>query len=83
LAAGERKTLVKLKEMTLMDPNMQSMTKEEEQVLIDVLKEHCEEQKQNARPNNKSAPWDITSTMDCITDEVRKAARPHCYSPRS
>ena len=31
-----------------MDPNMQSMTKEEEQVLIDVLKEHCEEQKQNA-----------------------------------
>jgi len=83
LAAGEWKTLAKLNEMALTDPDMQSMTKEEEQALIDALKEHCEEKKRNARPNNKSAARDITSTMDHITDEVRKAARPCCYSLRS
>jgi hypothetical protein len=83
LAAGEWKTLAKLKKMVLTDPNMQSMVKEEEQVLIDVLKENHKDKKGNAQPNNKSAAQDVTSTMDRITDEVRRATRPCCYSLRS
>jgi hypothetical protein len=83
LAAGERKTLAELKEMALTDPDMQNMTKEDEQVLVDALKEHREEKKRNARPNNKSAARDITSTMDRIMDEVGSIARPCGYSPRS
>ena len=83
LAAGEWKTLAKLKKMVLTDPNMQRIVKEEEQVLIDVLKENHKDKKGNAQPNNKSAAQDVTSTMDRITDEVRRAARPCCYSLRS
>jgi hypothetical protein len=48
LAAGEWKTLSKLKEMALTDPDVQNMTKEDEEELIEALKEHCEAKKQNA-----------------------------------
>jgi len=56
--------------MVLSDPDVQNMTTEDEQALIDALREHREERKQNARPNNKSAARDIIATMDRITDEV-------------
>ena len=82
LAAGERKTLAELKEMVLTDPDIQNMTKEDEQELIDALKEYREEKKRNARPNNKSAARDITATMDRITDEVRMATGFLRCSPR-
>jgi hypothetical protein len=83
LALGQRKTLAELKEMALTDPDVKSMTKEDEQALIDALKEHREEKKRNARPSNKSAARDVTSTMDRVTDEVRRVARPCRYSPRN
>jgi hypothetical protein len=83
LAAGERKTLAELKEMALTDPDVQNMTKEDEQELIDALKEYREEKKRNARPNNKSAARDITATMDRVTDEVRMVAEFLRCSPRS
>lgn len=70
MAAGERKTLVELKEMALTDPDVQNMTREDQQGLIKALKEHREDKKQNARPNNKSAARDIIATMDRVTDEV-------------
>jgi uroporphyrinogen-III synthase len=82
LAIGERKTLTELKEMALTDPDMQSMTKEDEQALIDALKEHREEKKRSARPNNKSAAQDILSTMDRVTDEVRRVEWP-CFTHRA
>jgi len=71
LAAGERKTLGELKEMALTDSDVQNMTKEDEEELIEALKEHREAKKRNTRPNNKSAARDIIATMDRITDEVR------------
>jgi len=71
LAAGEQKTLGKLKEMALTDPDVQNLTKEDEEELIEGLKEHCEAKKRNARPNNKLAAQDIIATMDRVTDEVR------------
>ena len=71
LAAGEWKTLGELKEMALTDPDVQNMTKEDEEELIKALKEHREVKKRNAWPNNKSAARDIIAAMDCVTDEVK------------
>ena len=48
LAAGEWKTLGELKEMALTDPDVQNMTKEDEEELIKALKEHREVKKRNA-----------------------------------
>jgi hypothetical protein len=42
LAAGEWKTLGELKQMALTDPDVQNLTKEDEEELIEALKEHCE-----------------------------------------
>ena len=71
LATGEWKTLGELKIMALTDPDVQTMAKEDEEELIEALKEHRKAKKQNAQPNNKSAARDIIATMDCVTDEVQ------------
>ena len=71
MATGERKTLGELKEMALTDPDVQNMTKEDEEELIEALEEHREAKKRNAQPNNKSAVRDIIATMDRVADEVR------------
>jgi hypothetical protein len=71
LAAGEWKTLGELKEMALTDPDVQNLTKEDKEELIEALKEHCEAKKQNICPNNKLAAQDIIAMMDCVMDEVR------------
>ena len=70
LTNGERKSLSELKAMALTDPDVQNMTTEDEQVLINALREHREAKKRNVRPNNKSAARDIIATMDRVTDEV-------------
>jgi len=70
LTNGERKSLSELKAMALTDPDVQNMTTEDEQVLINALREHRKAKKRNVRPNNKSAARDIMATMDHVTDEV-------------
>ena len=77
LATGEQKTLCELKKMALTDLDVQNMTKEDEEELIEGLKEHHEAKMRNARPNNKSAIRDMIATMDCVADEVRMCLL-HC-----
>lgn len=61
--------------MALTDPDVQNLTKEEEEDLIEQLKEHRREQKMNARPNNKSAARDVAATIDNTASEVNYHAR--------
>jgi len=70
LTNGEQKSLSELKAMALTDPDVQNMTTEDKQVLINALREHRKAKKRNVQPNNKLAARDIMATMDRVTDEV-------------
>jgi hypothetical protein len=70
LPLGERKSLAELKQMAQDDPELQNLSKERKQQLIDDLVEARADKKSNARGSNKSAARDVQSTIDRVTDEV-------------
>ena len=67
---GERKSLAELKKMAQDDPELQNLSKERKQELINDLMEARADKKKNARGSNKAAARDVQFTIDRVTDEV-------------
>ena len=52
------------------DPELQNLSKDRQQELIDDLKETRVEKKNNARGSNKAAARNVQSTIDKVSEEV-------------
>jgi hypothetical protein len=67
---GERKSLAELKQLAQVDPELQNLSKERKQELINDLIEARANKKTNTWGSNKAAARDVQSTIDRVTDEV-------------
>ncbi len=70
-ALGERVPLNEIQKLAKADPELQNLSEEKKQELLNALEEHRKVNKHGLRASNLSASLDVKSTMDQIGSEVQ------------